>query len=887
MKHMLRFVLELVRGLRYFVARRRIEAELHEEMDTHFAMLANETDPVSASRRLGNATRWREKSREVWGWNWLESLAHDVSYGSRLLLRSPGFTATACLSLAMGLGATMGVFSLMNALLFKTLPVPKPNQLWELWHNMPEGKDDNFAYRIFTGLQRVNSSSLPLFAVGGDNIRVNYGSFARNSSALIVSGNAFRILRMNAYIGRLLTPEDDIKGVPHGANCVLSYRLWQSQFHGDPGALGQHLSVGAQSFTIVGVAPRSFFGFNVGSYSDLILPIAAYAATNPAQPILESGGWTWLNIMSRAPSSAAVRALVANLNTAYPSLRKQIEPPAEAAKPERLYAESVQTGVSAIRDRFSKPLYVLLTMTGFILLIACANLANLLLARSVVRYREIAIRLSIGAHRGRILRQLLTESALIGVLGGCAGIPVYFACTAGLIAFLQSGSDANIFLDTRPDWRFIAGVVTLLFSTVLLFGFVPALRAVRTDLNSALSEGNQRLTGKTSFANAIVAVQISLSLVLLLGATLLARSLFDLRTFNPGFRRDHLLVASIDTTQTIHKNADVVRFFNRLLERVRALPGTRSAAASVVVPLSGQSWQFNYEILDRTGRTTQFHSYENWVDPQYFKTLGTSLILGRGFNRNDSANVAQVALVNQTFAARAFGSANPVGRQVHENGDPARITIVGIVGDARYRALRDDAPPTLYRPIAQLPPSFPFLLTLNLEVWSRAPAADLQAPIERLIKGIDSQATVDFHTFGSIIDSDLLYERLLTGLSVTFGLIGLFLSATGVYGLSAYSVSRRTAEFGIRMALGASPGSILRLLLSEQIRMLVIALVAGFSISLGVAQLLQAWLFHVSATDPFLYSAAGAIVGLLAMVAALVPARRAARLNPLTALRCE
>ncbi len=886
---MLRFIQELIRRIHYLTGKRRLENDLREEMETHLAMLAEETDPVFAKQRLGNITRWQEISKEAWGWSWLESLARDIAYGARLLLRSPGFTVTACLSLAVGLGATLGIFALMNALLFKALPIPQPEQLWQLEHRTPEAKNNRFSYPLFNALQKANRSKISLFAVGGDYVQVNYGTGMRKTPALIVSGDAFQILQLKAHLGRLLTRDDDASGLPQGANCVLSYRLWQSQFQGNPAALGKHLFIGAQSFTIVGVAPPSFFGFYVGAYSDLILPVTAYAATNPAQPILESSGWTWLNIMARAPSYKAVKLLTANLNTAYPSLQKQFESSAtEAAKPGRLYAQSAATGISVVRERFAKPLYVLLTMTGFILMIACANVANLLLARSVVRSREITIRLSVGAHRGRILRQLLTESTLIAVLGGCVGIPIYFACTMGLTAFLQSGSDPNIFLDTGLDWRFVAGMIALLFLTVLLFGFVPAWQAMHSDLNTALSESSQRLAAKPSFGKLVIAVQTSLSLVLLLGATLLSRSLFDLRTFNPGFRRDHLLVADIDTSQTIHKNTEVARFFDRLLEQVRIIPGVRSAAASAVVPLSGQTWQQDYEILGRNKRDTRlYHSFENWVTPGYFETLGTSLLLGRNFNDRDLSETAYVALVNQTFAKRAFGSSNPIGQQVHEKGKQGLITIVGVVSDTRYRSLREDAPPTFYRPIAQLPSSFPFVLTLNLEVWTNSSANYFQKPIGELINGLAPQATADFGTFDSLIDSNLLYERLLTALSVSFGLIGLFLSAVGVYGLSAYSAARRTPEFGIRMALGASPKSILKLMLSEQIRLLVIALAAGLLISIALTRFLRAWLFGVSATDPILYSVALIVVSVSALLAAFVPAYRAARLNPLTALRSE
>jgi predicted permease len=884
---MLRWIPELTRRLKYFLNKRHADAELREEMETHLAMLAEDTDIISAKQRLGNTTRWQEISREAWGWNWIESVVRDVGYGARLLLRSPGFTVTACLSLAIGLGATMGIFSLINALLFKPLPVPHAGQLWQLLHQAIEESDETFSYPMFAALKETNVGHL-LFAISPSSAQVDYGVQTRRTAILAVSGDTFRLLDLQPYIGRLLTPDDDIRGLPHGANCVLSYRLWRSEFDGDPSALGRHLTIGRQSFTIVGVAPPTFFGFYVGAHADLILPMVAYAATNPAQPMLDAASSTWLNIMARAPSRAGARSLVANFNTFYPSIQKRLEPSSSgASKPEILYAVSGATGLSDLRNRFLAPLYVLLTMTGLILLIACANLANLLLARSVVRNREVAIRLSIGAHRGRILRQLLTESTLIGIIGACVGIPIYFICTHGLVAFIRAGSDPNTFLNLDPDWHFVVSVIALLFSTVLIFGFLPALRAIRSDLNTALSEGSRRLSAKTSIGKLVVGVQISLSLVLLLGAALLSQSLFDLRTFNPGFRRDHLLIAGVDTTQTLHKNAELVRFFDRLLDQVRALPGVNSASASVVVPLNGYSWQSDYEIVGHTDRSRHFHSFDNWISPEYFGTIGTSLTLGRNLDRRDSAQAPQVCLVNQTFAARAFGLSNPLGRQVRENGKHVPLRIVGVVADARYRELRKDAPPTLYRPISQLPPSFSFVLTLNLEVWTSTPASDLRAPIGRLLKRMDNHAVVDFHTFDALIDTNLLYERLLTALSVTFGLIGLFLSGIGVYGLAAYSVTRRIPEFGIRMALGASPGDILRLLFSEQIRLLALALAVGLIVSMATTRFLRAWLFGVSANDPVFYSFAVLLIALLALLAAFVPARRAARLNPSLALRCE
>ena len=344
------------------------------------------------------------------------------------------------------------------------------------------------------------------------------------------------------------------------------------------------------------------------------------------------------------------------------------------------------------------------------------------------------------------------------------------------------------------------------------------------------------------------------------------------------------MLADIDTSQTLHQNAEVVEFFGRLIEEVRSLPGVRSAAASIVVPLGGRTWTRDYEIRDRALLPG---SFENWVTPEYFATLGTPLLLGRSFGRDDSAKAGHVAIVNQAFAQRAFGRTNPIGRQIYEKDKKDAITIVGVVTNARYQSLRDPAPPTIYRPIEQLPDTFGFLLTLNLEVWTAAPATDLRLPIEQLVKRLESRAITEFRTFDSLIDSNLAYERLLTALSMGFGLIGLFLAITGVYGLSSYSVARRTSEFGIRMALGASPHSILTLVCSEQMRLLSVAVLAGLLLSFATTRFLKTWLFGVSPLDPVIFSVSVIFITSLALTAALVPARRAAHLNPVIALRHE
>lgn len=880
----MQFIHEIARRIWYWFRRDQLDAELREEMAAHLDMLAHDSDPVSAKRRMGNLTRWGEISRETWGWSGLESMARDIGYGARLLVKSPGFTLTACLSLAIGLGATVGIFSLMNALLFKTLPIPKAQQLWGLGHGALQERQYRFSYPAFTALEHLNNTGVHFFAVSGLYVRADYGTSMRNTVALIVSGDTFRALQIKPYAGRLLNANDDLRGIPQGANCVLSYRLWQSQFHSDLSAIGKHIAIGAVQFTIVGITPPEFFGLSVGSYHDLILPISAYAATNPAMRALDDRGWTWLHLMARVPPSTSVQQWTTRLNTIYPAvLRESAFSPKEAAKPDQLYLVSMASGISGIWERFSKPLYVLLTMTSLILLIACANLANLLLVRSMARHRELAVRLSVGASRARVIRQLLTESALIALLGAVLSVPFYLACTHGLLTFPR-----EVFLDVSPDWRLMGVTLALLSFTVLLFGFAPAVKATHSGLNLTLAENSQRLLSQTIFSNWVVIAQIGLSLVLLSGAALLSFSLYRLRTFDAGFRRNHLLIVDIDTTQSLQKNTEVTGFFDELLKTVRALPGVRSVAASVIVPLTGRSWEEDYQILHTsTQEQVPFHSFENWVTPSYFDTLGTPLIMGRSLATKDIAQSPHIAVINTVFAKSVFGSGNPIGRQINEISKKDIVTIVGVVADARYRNLHETAPPTVYRPIAQLPASFGFLLTLNLEVWTSTPALSLAKPITQLVRHMNSGVFADAYTFDTLVDFALSYQRLLTALSVTFGVVGLVLSVVGVYGLSAYSAARRTAEVGIRMALGATPGSILRLMLSEHLRLLAIGISVGVLMSLALTRFLQAWLFGISATDPLLFCTALLTLSAFSVPAALLPALRAALLNPAEALRSE
>jgi predicted permease len=872
---------------------RDLERELRSDLELEAAErqadgLSAEEARYAAQRALGNTTLVKEEVREMWGWTWIESCLQDLRFGSRILVKSPGVSVTVVLSLALGLGATTALFSLLNSLLFKALPVPEPWRLIALQHGAGADLDDVFTYPQFALLRAEAKGAVDLFAVSGGSNRLQSGDADRKIDTQFVSGDYFRILGIQPLLGRLLEPADDVRGSPSATAAVISYRLWQSAFHGDISVAGRKILIDSVPFTVAGVTPRSFFGVEVGSYTDITLPFASKPALSPQFKMLDCKGCYWLMVMGRLRPGFLSSKAEAGASVVWKNVRRATIP---ESMPDRYkagyFADHIafapgSTGHSSLRDRFTKPLYVLLAMAAVILLISCSNVANLLMARALARQRELAVRLSIGAQRGRLIRQLLTESALLAAAGLLGSAAVYWFCVNSLLRFLQTGGP-TYYLDTSPDLRMAAFVTGLALLTLCLFGLAPAVRTTRWHLSGTLAESSPSVAARSSLGRMVLCGQLALSFSLLVAAILLARSLYDMRTFNAGFRREHLLLISPDTSPIL-KDSGQLRYTEAVLAGIRNLPGVRSAGASVVIPMSGSSWQRDFTAAGYVPRRgSDDHCYENLVTPDFFRTMGTRLLMGRDLTERDDGAGPKVAVISESFAHRYWGDENPLGKQFNEVDKKELITVAGVVEDAKYRDFRKEEPPSVYLPLLQADSMMGW--SPHLEVWTYGEPHSLIAPVRDLLTRQLKDVSTTFQTFTELIDARLLYERLLTALSVSFGGLGILICAVGIYGVAAYSVSCRTAEIGLRMALGATPGAVMRLIFREQMVVVCAGLCAGGAGALLLTRFLRTWLFGVSPSDVPSLAASMLCLAAITALATSIPARRAAGIEPLRALR--
>ena len=879
---------EIRRRLRLLARRKQAAEELAEEIEAHLAMKAAEEGERNARREFGNATRWREISQEAWGWSWLESLWQDVRFGWRLLVKNPGLTATAGISLALGLGGTTAMFSLMNALLFKALPVAAPERLAIVTH---QHGGTSLSYPQFRALQADGKQILEIFAYAWRKAQLRRGDLSRNVYLQPVSGNYYQVLGIQPEIGRLLAPSDDRRAAGGSAPVVISHRLWASAFDKDSAIVGQKILLDGVPFVVAGVTPERSFGVEPGGYPDVTLPFAAIPVLDPNDHSLDCRNCYWLTAMGRLRPGVSMEQANAGLRVAWSNVLRETVPGDLPERFKKQYYDDPPallpggTGNSNLRAQFGKPLYVLLAMTGLILLISCGNIANLLLTRAQARQREVAVRLSIGARPARLVRQLLTESALLAMLGAAGGLVVYELSVSGLIRFLSSGGD-EVFLDTNPDFKMALFAVGVTVLSVLLFGLFPALRAARRRVSGWLAESSQTIAARSRTGKLILVFQLALSFVLLTGALLLARSLHDLRTFDAGFRRDHLLIVSPETAKQMPDFRDKLRFVNRVLEEARRIPGVRAASGSAVVPMEGSSEQTEYVpdgyVWDKD---KNIECYANQVNPGFFETMGTRMLAGRDFTERDDAKSLRVAIVNESFARYFWGNDDAVGKRVHEPDRPDRVTVVGVVRDVAYRDFRKPVPRTIYLPLAQAPSSMGW--DIGIEIWTSTNPLTIAPEVRQIIRGIDKAVPVKLESFNALIDQRLLNERILTALAECFGGLALLISAVGVYGIAAYSTARRTVEVGIRMALGATRGGIVKLMLGEHLPLTCVGLAAGLAGTFYLARFLEAWLFGVNAKDLASLLLSVLFLGVVTGLATFIPAYRAARIEPLRALRHE
>src|SRR5579864_5543085 len=837
--------------------------------------------------------------------HWLDTLTLDVRYALRTLKNSPGFAAVAILSLALGVGANVAIFSLVDAVILKYLPVERPEELMQLQYGAPDwnGESSTFTNPVWEQVRDHQDVFAEMFAWSNkDKLDLTQGGTMHPANGVWVSGRFFSTLGVHAAVGRLISDSDDRRGCP--AVAVLSYGFWQDHFGGAKSAIGSTLSIRSRPFEVIGIAPRGFFGMEVGLKFDLALPICATAIFEGKKPRLDDGNFLWLNVgcrinpkMSRAQLTSRLRILSPRVfipQSASPEERQYLSKIALTAIP-------VASGISSLRQQFSQPLQIMMIVVGLVLLIACANLGSLTLARAVARDKEFAVRQALGASHTRLIRQLLTECVLLSSGGALLGA-LLARWTAALLLRIISTAQNSIFLDLSIDTRILGFVLAVAGLTSLLFGLLPALHLTRVSLSSAMKGSQSGEAGRSLRFHPrkwIVGSQVALSLVLLVAAGLLLRSFVKLVTLDIGFDRNNVLLVQTDLRPAKIPVDRQAATYEEIESRLSALPGVLSVGCSMITPISGSlgvnnsvhtEWTKPSIVLkDSAGwseseNDSKFWVYTDSISPGYLPTLRMRLLAGRNFTRADMGS-SHVAIVNQTFARLFFPGLNPVGRAYLEGAPTAQpVEVVGLVEDSKYLSLREENHPTAF-------------LTLNhlselgdrdtLELRTAIPPSRLIVPVLAAVAEVNGAIPLEFHTLADQVNDSLAQERLLALLSGFFGALALILAMIGLYGTFSYLMAQRQKEFGVRMALGAEPASILSLVMRDLMAVLAGGLVAGILISLSATRLLQQMLYGLAPRDATTMFLAAGVLSAVALLAGYIPARRATRVDPMTTLRQE
>jgi len=841
----------------------------------------------------------------------MRALLQDLRYGLRVLAKSPGFASVAIVTLAMGIGANAAIFQLIDAVRLRTLPVNDPRQLAIVhidkkhWGSGSfNGPYSEFSFPLW---QQVQQRQQPFSTIaawgggGGTQINLARGGEVDMASVIWVSGQFFETLGVPPLLGRLISDADDQKGCAGGVN--VSYAFWQRRYGGDSSAIGKQITLDGHPFPVLGVTPPSFYGVSVGDRFDVAVPVCAEPIINGQFSRITGDrnreSW-WLSVFGRLKPGWTLKQASSQLGViASPSLHETVPPQydAEGVKHYLDYnfeAWPAENGFSQMRRESSDQLFLLLGLSALVLLIACANLANLMLARASSREREVAVRRAMGASRARLIRQLLSESALLAIAGAVCGGFLAAALSRALVAFIATPENP-IFLDLPTDWRVLGFAAGLAVLTTILFGLAPAIRAGNVAIGSVLKlDGRGTTAGRKRFRfqRILVASQMALSLVLLAGALLFMRSLRNLTTRDPGFRQDGILVTDVDFTRLNLPAERQYPFTEDLLERIRAIPGVAAAAASDRSPMNGNS--SNDWILDDKGNHAKDRdgwAYEDYVSPGYFQTIENPILVGRDFNANDTATSPQVAVVNQTFVKQFFnGAKDAIGRPFRvwaPTGQPPRYyIIVGEVKDSVYNDMHDPMQAVMYFPRTQLMPPFVYP-GATLLVRSRASAAGVLNAVKETISGDSPEIDIHFKVLSTQIHESLNQDELIATLCGFFGALAVLLAAVGLYGVISYTVAQRTNEIGIRMALGAQRSGVVGLVLGEVAILIGIGIVVGTGLTLAGSKAASSLLYGLQARDPLTLAAAAALLAGVGFAASFVPARRATQVDPMVALRYE
>lgn len=827
---------------------------------------------------------------------WLESAIQDLRYAVRTLGKSPGFAVAAIGTLALGIGANTAIFQLIDALRLRSLPVHDPQALTAI--RIPNGNggmglsnhSSDLTYPLWQQIREHHEPFSGVFTWASSQFHLGRGADQWHAQGLWVSGEMFPVLGVTPYRGRLFSEYDDQPGCG-SPGAVISYALWQGRFGGRESAVGSKLIVNDHVLEVIGVTPRGFSGLEVGNAFDFALPICSIPALFSGDDSLSRRDFWWLTVLGRLKPGWSRSRASAYLNSASPGLFEATVPTGyssstlEQYRKFRLAAYPAGNGVSSLSKTDYTSLWLLMGITGLVLLIACTNIANLMLARASTREREIEIRLAIGASRSRIVRQLLSEGLLVAAAGGCAGLCVARALSGGIVWFISQGN-GPIYLDLSADWRVLAFIAAAAILTCVIFGLAPALKLSRARAGGAITAGARGMTTtreRFSFQRMLVAAQIAISLVLLVSALLFVRSFRNLVTLDPGFREDGILVF-FASLRGLHLPADRVKPFERqLLDEIRAVPGVASAAMCTHVPLNGSSWTLGVDVNAKKG-SSKF----TWISNGYFATLGVPLLAGRDFNAKDMGNSRPVLIVNQTFAREFFEGSDPIGQLVRTASEPnypaTQYEIVGVTRDTKYGGLRDEIPPQAFALLPQFPAPVNWTAAF---IRSAAPLSAVATTLKKRIGELYPEMGMEVHVFQADIQNGLTTERLMAALSAFFGAVAALLASIGLYGVISYIVVRRRNEIGIRMALGASRRGVVTMIMREAALLLALGVAAGLLISFAATRAATTLLFGLKPHDPATFASAGALLALITAMASFWPARRASRLDPMHALRWE
>jgi predicted permease len=921
----------LFRKLRWLIHRRTKETELREELQFHLEEEAEERQAEglaqdearwAARRELGNVTLVQEDTRATWGWPMVEQLGQDLRYACRTMAGNRLFTVLAVASLALGIGANAAIYSFMDSILLRSLPVPDPESLVVLnWHAKTTERD--FVMKGMSGStydDRKTGTTAGIFPFPAYELFRKYDTIFSNvfahcqywqvrslnvtikgqadlAAGWNVSGDYFRGLGIPPAAGRLIIPDDDRAGAP--AVAVVSYLFSQRRFGGAANATGQSILIDNLPFTVVGVTPPEFFGVDPAAAPDVYLPLH----TNELLGVGHQFGFQpedylarnyyWIDVMGRLRPGVSLAQAQAVLAPAFHQwVRSTAANDRERANLPELIVKEGASGLDSLRRRYSKPLYVLMTLVGLILALACANVANLLLARAAARSREMALRLSLGAGRLRIVRQLLTESILLASMGGAVGV-LFAIWGMRFLTLLLANGRANFTLHAELNWHVLAAAAGLSVLTGVVFGLAPALEATRVDVMPALkaTRAGQTQGGhafwRLSLRHILMASQIAISLVILIAAGLFVRTLGNLESIELGFNRENVLLFQLDARKAGHKDPEVAAFYGELRKRFSEIPGVRSASLAEGSLIAGEHGL----PIGVLGAPTNGANRLLMVGPAFFTTMQIPILAGRDFEERDRPGSPAVAVINEVFAKANFGDRNPLGQHLimKEAGEGERVArdmeIVGVSKNARYGALKRAIPPVVYMPYDQ---GYPQPNQMMYALRTSGDPLRYVNTVRDIVRRADARVPVsEIRTQAADIDQTINQEITFAELCSGFAMLALVIACVGLYGTVSYNVARRTAEIGIRMALGAQRGTVVRMVLREVLVLAAVGLTIGMAAALGTSKFVASFLYGMKPNDPLTLTLAVVILLSAALLAGYVPARRASRTDPMTALRHE